>query len=216
MRLVGFCGLAGSGKDTSADILVKHANFVKIALADPLKRVCKDIFAFSDDQLWGPSENRNAPDRRYFRGRHLDQDTHVDMFLTPRHALQQLGTEWGRNCYPDVWIDYALRTASELMERGLEYYPDRGLTVERAEKPFGGVVFSDIRFRNEVSAIRSAGGKVIRLLRGGLQGSASLHASESEMMSMPDSLFDAVIDNREFSLQTLEAHVLQVVRSFDL
>lgn len=215
MNLIGFCGLAGSGKDTSADILVKRAGFVKVALADPMKRACAEWFNWSEETLWGPSENRNAPDDRYLRGMTLDQDTHRPLFLTPRHALQLLGTEFGRNCYSNVWVDYALRAAKTLIEQGVAYHPARGVTTERADKSVGGVVFSDIRFRNEIEAVRGAGGKIIRLLRGqGLQGSAALHPSEAEMLGMPDNLFDAVIDNREFTLQTLEEHVLQVVGTF--
>ena len=57
-------GNAGSGKDTVADILVKRFGAQKIAQADPLKRFCKKLCGFSDDQLWGPSASRNAPDAR--------------------------------------------------------------------------------------------------------------------------------------------------------
>ena len=61
--IVGITGLAGSGKDTAADFLVKNHGFVKVALADVLKRACKEFFAFTDEQLWGPSEKRNAIDK---------------------------------------------------------------------------------------------------------------------------------------------------------
>jgi hypothetical protein len=38
-----------------------------------------------------------------------------DIFLTPRHALQQLGTEWARSCFGDVWVQYTLRIAKALL-----------------------------------------------------------------------------------------------------
>ena len=118
--IIGLLGVAGSGKDTVADIFVRDHNFVKVAFADPLKRICKDVFAFTDEQLWGPSEKRNAPDERYLR-RKIENEflDHIgDEYLTPRFALQQLGSEWGRNCYPNVWVDYALRVAKTLLAVG--------------------------------------------------------------------------------------------------
>lgn len=56
-------GKAGSGKDTVAAMLAE-AGGICIAQADPLKRFAHDVFAFSADQLWGPSECRNALDLR--------------------------------------------------------------------------------------------------------------------------------------------------------
>ena len=61
-------GTAGSGKDTVADFLVKNHRAVKVALADPMKRLARQVFVFSDDQLWGPSSSRNAADQRFATG----------------------------------------------------------------------------------------------------------------------------------------------------
>jgi len=47
--IIGVAGNAGSGKDTVADHLVKHHGFVKVALADPLKRICREVFDFSEE-----------------------------------------------------------------------------------------------------------------------------------------------------------------------
>jgi hypothetical protein len=118
MNLIGISGLAGAGKDTAAEILVKEFGFVRVALADPIKRICKEVFEFTDEQLWGSSERRNAVDERYLRGWLCARS--VSAFLTPRYALQTLGTEWGRDCYPDVWIDIAIRTANGRREMRVE------------------------------------------------------------------------------------------------
>lgn len=64
-KIVAVNGLAGSGKDESAKILVDKYYFVAIALADPLKRFLMDVYHFSEEQLWGPSYLRNQPDERY-------------------------------------------------------------------------------------------------------------------------------------------------------
>lgn len=236
-RLVAFCGLAGSGKDTSADFLVDDG-FVKVALADPLKRICRDTFQFTEGQLWGPSSERNKPDLRYkvclgegsyvgtpFRCVHCDVlhgQPHRE-YLTPRFALQQLGTEWGRVCYPNVWVEYAMRVAKELLETQLEddkwqpgpkgfhrtyYSGPRGLYQSLTNRQVKGVTISDVRFINEIEAINAAGGCVYQLLRGqGLSGAAGQHKSETEMLSIPKELFKGVIDNRDWSLGQLQMHM---------
>jgi hypothetical protein len=199
--LIGLTGKAGAGKDTSADYLVKQYGCVKIALADPLKRICKDVFDFSDDQLWGPSESRNAEDLRYPR---TGEGGDLIGYLTPRYALQQLGTEWGRDCYNGVWIDYALRMANEVLTNQRSYGAKGGLghgesggNYVYTDTKFKGVVISDCRFMNEFAAIRKDGGKVWRIKRPeeGLQGDAGLHVSETEQDGVPDSYFDAVLYN---------------------
>lgn len=193
MNIIGITGKAGSGKDTVADLLVRDHGFVKVALADPLKRICKEVFGFTDEQLWGPSEKRNAPDLRFPR-HNGDLNTPAKslaqwpLYLTPRHALQQLGTEWGRHCYPNVWVDYALRIAKELEPFELHslivsylYDPKRGVLKDTAPvfPAARGVVISDVRFPNEVDAIRAAGGVIWKTMHGeGLQGAAGAHESE--------------------------------------
>jgi hypothetical protein len=219
--IIGICGQAGSGKDTAADFFVKHAGFVKVAFADPMKRICQDVFDFTDEQLWGPSECRNAPDPRYIRNAgFLDENGDpASEFLTPRFALQQLGSEWGRNCYQDTWVRYALRV-HEKLQTG-EYYYDvkTGLRAlvgvgsfdqhgQEMVRPKTNVVISDVRFKNEIDAIKGAGGKVIRMLRGkGLEGAAGQHGSETEQAGIPLDYFDLVVDNRTWTLDHLETFI---------
>lgn len=189
--LIGICGKAGSGKDTIADILVREHGFVKIALADPMKRACAEWFEWPSDTLWGPSEMRNqAWDR--LGG------------LTARKALQLLGTEFGRACCEDVWVNIAIRTARTLLvadkycrysysaPRGLKVLFQQGLSngvprndSEGHDEPIQGVVISDVRFPNEVTAIRAAGGMIWKAQHGaGLQGTASEHESERHVDSL--------------------------------
>lgn len=58
--IIGIVGGSKSGKDTVAAMINKLLGGQNIAHADPMKRFSKAIFGFSDDQLWGPSEMRNA------------------------------------------------------------------------------------------------------------------------------------------------------------
>lgn len=226
--IIGLCGQAGSGKDTVADILVKDHHFVKVALADPLKRICKEVFDFTDEQLWGASEKRNGGDPRYPREEKIPGDgpyMEAMSFLSPRYALQQLGTEWGRDCYPNVWIDYALRVAKTLVDRVTfgdklhdpqGYFPHLGLVplneYENIPHEINGVVISDVRFRNEVKAIKKAGGHVVQIIRpgAGLTGTAAQHRSETEQSTIPEEFFSSRFYNTG-SLDSLELMVRQMV-----
>jgi hypothetical protein len=213
---------AGSGKDTAAEQLVNKHGFVAVALADPMKRFCMEVFGFTEEQLWGPSEERNAPDMRYVRmyegqlGSHLvgwnddgtrrdDPSPVEDIHLTPRHALQQLGTEWGRRCYKEVWVDYALRVCHTLLTKGYWYDSQvglipaedlRGLGMAPKMAP-GGVVIPDLRFHNEAEKIREAGGQIWRVKRpiNTMPAVDHTHGSEIELSSLPDEEFDRVLDN---------------------
>lgn len=230
--LIGLCGVAGAGKDTVADFLVKNHGFVKVALADPIKRAAADWFDFSVNQLWGPSEERNKPDARYPRQRQhmnfekggvppgrpdlgplplLEECTEC---LTPRKALQFMGTEVARELYPDVWVRYALRVAKLLSMSGVLRSLHYGYTAKdglfSSNVPLGpkleGVVIPDVRFLNEVDAVRAGGGVVWRVERpgAGLQGAAAMHQSEQEQSSIDTGKFSAVLNNQNGPLEELE------------
>ena len=198
--------IAGAGKDVVAKRLVDNYKFVSIAWADPIKRFCKEVYQFDDESLWGDSDARSLPDKRYPRPN--------GDFLSVRFCCQSLGTEWGRNCYLNTWVDYGIRVAKELInDNYMVYSPKLGLvsryeqtcqgefeTIEGFPRPIGGVVFSDVRFMNELNAIKEAGGKVVRVKRQMVtqyddKAMNLLHASETELANTPDDLFDYIIDN---------------------
>lgn len=227
-------GSAGAGKDTLADFLVRDASFNKIALADPLKRMARDVYAFTEEQLWGPSQNRNNPDSRYPRphtwreqkdgkgyscaccsqkvgrnGGRPDDGAATQCYLTPRYALQLLGTEWGRECYPDTWVEVAMRDAKLVLGS-----PDRSYDFKMGVKTLSetrewaeaerrernrvkGIAISDVRFKNEIEGLRARGAKLVRVKRvgAGLANAAGMHQSERESIEIPDSAFDLVIEN---------------------
>jgi len=89
--LVGICGKAGSGKDTIGDYLVSSHGFKKIALADPIKRLVKDVFVLDDhtvyDRVAREQKLQNWPD------------------WTVRKLLQFIGTEMFRvNIDDAIWV----------------------------------------------------------------------------------------------------------------
>lgn len=252
--IIGICGLSRSGKDTSADTLVDKHHFVRVAFADPMKRFCMEIFGFTEDQLWGDKKNepdtryrrgpyyhlivnsRSVNDPLYDEPRRCGScgrsgpapsgpDGECFHYLTPRHALQQLGTEWARSCYRDVWMEYTVRVANELLgHQGLMYRRTEGVISDTEQTPQGefrnddapsridGVVIPDARYKNELDGIRRAGGKVVRVKRPSVDKPEFRHSSETEQMSIPDEYFDYILDNSG-DLHYLE---LQVDRMLDV
>ncbi len=179
-RLVGIMGRAGSGKDTVGAILRDNA-WKTLAFADPLKHICQEVFEFTDEQLWGPSEERNAPDPRYPRP--------DGTCLTPREACQLLGTG-GRQCYPDIWAELGLRLAK----------------VERAD-----VAITDVRFLNEAKAIRAAGGQVWRVMRPEADAVVSTHQSETEMNTPEMAAYVSHTIHNDSTIQVLRGRVVELI-----
>ena len=220
MNIIGISGLAGSGKDTVADWLLENEGFIKVSLADPIKRFAMDLWEFSEQQLWGESKYRNAPDYRY-RVPSSDSVLDPDVFLTPRQVLQHLGTEGARAIDFDVWIRYAIRIANRLLKDDyLSYSQTEGLVSTWGQDKAGlnitrAVVIPDVRFRNEVEQIQDAGGTLLRVVRpgAGLEGKFAVHQSEAEMAAIPDSDFDVVIQNTG-TLEDLKRNVDDFVSTF--
>jgi len=238
MNLLGIAGKAGSGKSTVAKAIQDAFLWTPVAFGDPLKRICKDVYRFTDDQLWGPSESRNAPDKRYVRqrqgslgshlvgwtddGKRIDAPSPVeDVYLTPRHALQQLGSEWGRGCFYNTWVQYALDVAEQLLVKPypeapcMGYDPKKGLFVQD-EYPIircPGVVFPDVRFGNEIDGIKEKGGKVAIILGRdtSLESEGLKHDSERDLD--PDE-FDFVIRNTKDLDHLLEQAGVAMLRLF--
>ena len=228
--IIGLCGNAGVGKDAVADFLVRNYHFVKVAFADPIKRAAMEWWDFSEEQLWGQSKLRNEEDERYLLrclvcGGHGGVDGvrpsgpigfqepecswccgEGRAFLTPRHALQQIGTEVARAIDPDVWARYTLRIAKKLMEdpySGPLYHRRLGLCSENdicgPSYVYKGVVISDVRFKNELRVIKENGGKVGRIIRPShkLPEEMLKHASEAEQLTIPDEEFDFILHNTD-------------------
>ena len=135
----------GSGKDTAVSYLISKHGGEKIAISDPVYNI--QNYA---QQLCGFENNK---DRKF---------------------LQYIGTDWGREIDPDVWVKLAIEnTPSE-----------------------GNVFISDIRFLNEFVALKEEGWvcvniqRDIQLERAGT-GSV-LHSSENSGRCIP---WDYIIIN---------------------
>lgn len=199
---IGIDGAAGSGKDTLADYLVECHGYVKIAFADPMKRFCAHVYGWSRDILWGSSHLRDTPDLRY---RRHDGTGEGPEFLTPRYALQQLGTAWGRDCWNPTWLEKLCADVEALRRDpwALSYSQFEGLILRADSFRFDGrIVVPDCRHAFELAGLAERYESVIiRVNRdgAGLDGQPGRHSSETERKVISDeefrTRFGTVLDN---------------------
>ena len=150
--VVALTGSAGVGKSTVAEYLVGRYGFQRIRFSDPLKHMLAALLSrqgctpeYVRRCLEGDLKSRAVPE---LGGR------------TPRHALQTLGTEWGRTLIDaDFWLSCWRRTVEPALRRGP-------------------VVADDCRFTNELDAVKAMGGLVWRVAREGCRPASDIAETE--------------------------------------
>ena len=187
--IIGVCGFIGSGKDTIADYLVNFHEFRRESFADSLKDSVAAVFGWNRTML----EGRTKESREWreqidpWWAERLAMPT-----LTPRWVLQYWGTEVCRKTFhDDIWI------------ASLE---------NKLRKSKDNIVVSDVRFPNEIKAIKNLGGMIVWVQRGALPEwyDHALQANAGSMVAINEmkirkvhasewawigSDFDAILDN---------------------
>lgn len=171
-RIIGLTGfegrVAGVGKDTAANYLLTYhrAQFRSIAFADPIRAAMRAIFGWDDSYFAHPKKNEIDP----------------AFGISPRKAMQTMGTEWGRNLVnSDLWLILAGQKAFPQVENGFD------------------VLITDCRFENEAKWIRANGGVVWHIDRKAeliesAVGNEVKHTSETGVKFVKG---DVKIDNNE-------------------
>ena len=173
--LVALGGLAGSGKTEVANYLVSELGYKRVKFADPLKDMVRALL---------PSQEETGISKEEFiEGRFKEKPCMYLGGKTPRHVMQTLGTEWGRDLIDsDLWVDNAYRRINMLLNQNHS------------------VVVDDVRFPNELIMLKRLGALDIWVSRG-TDSYAGEHASE---VSLSQSAFSVVLKN-EGSLDDLKA-----------
>lgn len=161
--VIGIVGLAGSGKSEIARVLMNEFSFERVKFADPLKNMLRTMLR--------DIGHIDSDIERYVEG-DLKEAVVDGVGVTARQLMVTLGTEWGRQqVAEDLWIR---------------------LWSGKAER-FSRVLADDVRFPNEVEAIRARGGEIWRVDRPGV--CAGTHVSE-QLREPGDRLFynDGTLD----------------------
>jgi hypothetical protein len=199
--IIGLLGFIGSGKGTAGGILVEN-NFTSLSFAGSLKDAVSSIFGWDRALLEGDTEESRA-----FRETVDDfWSAKFNKPITPRYILQYFGTEVCRqNLLDDIWV--------RSLERKIQQYEN--------------VVVTDVRFKNEISFLKSIGAVFVQIDRAETRpewfsfleflnpstfeayaNSQNIHKSEYDWYG--NSLIDYIIENNG-TLQELELKVLDVI-----
>lgn len=183
--IIALAGKMKSGKDTCADYLVEKG-YVKISFADNLKSMCMDVF----DLFWSECYTQKGKEQKlpfpivgeewHVRDISLwlmnncnwsltmEQTQAMDKaligkkFYTAREILQYVGSEVMRMC-----IDKDIH--AKIVKKKIDM---NGWTH---------VVIPDCRFENEVNAVESWGGTVVRITRPETDALSGNHMSETAL-----------------------------------
>ena len=209
--IIGVCGFIGSGKDTIADYLTNFHGYRRESFANSLKDAVAQVFGWDRTMLEGRTTQARAWREQVdpWWANRLNMPN-----LTPRLVLQLWGTEVARRAFhDDTWI------------ASLEH---------KLSKAHNDIVITDVRFPNEIQAVRNAGGVVIRVVRGPEPAWYDLavnvnrgHKKNVEWRLSKDRLaeynihpsewawvgteFDAVLDNNQEGLDNLYRQIKDLV-----
>lgn len=197
-RVIGLTGLAGSGKDTIADILRKQHNYIPVAFADPLRQEIMDAFGVPI-QVLTERMTKEAPTELLALSRCQDFDFEARMInynktplldmtapRSPRQIMQWWGTEYRRQQDPHYWTKAMARRLADLVHSG-----------QRA-------AVTDVRFMNEARIVRDFDGDIWQVKRNTIATAPLGHCSETSGQEFAP---DQVIDNNG-DLQLLQRQVL--------
>ncbi len=163
---IGLLGHMGAGKDAAAALLSMRG-YQRLAFADSVRiEVAKCVMG----EAFPVKLRLNQRLERDYRAATVDEVWTKPTSARMRRMLQWHGTEYRRSQDPDYWIKATMGRLPSV----------------------GRYVFSDVRFPNEIKAIRERGGVIWRIKRDAARDGIEGHLSESYI---DDIVVDAEIDN---------------------
>lgn len=140
-------------KGSGKDTFAHALGFSNLKMAAPLKNMLRSLFM--DAGL------DHADIERRIEG-DLKEARCPVLGTTPRWAMQKLGHEWRKMIAEDLWTRIWVEGARRLLADGVP------------------VICTDIRYHHEAETLRSLGGRMVRVVRPGLEVDLS-HDSEREI-----------------------------------
>ncbi len=182
--IIGIAGRAQHGKDTIGKVLVEHYGYQRVAFADKVRELALIV----DPHILCPADVG-------MEFRYLSELVRADGWdRTKQHSrvrwlLQRLG-EGARNALgEDVWVNAAFNNIHS-----------------------GNYVVTDVRYQNEVNAIRNRGGKVWRVTRPDFDNGVDPNHPSEANVALLDVDVDIANDGTVEDLAAKVAGLMEVVR----
>lgn len=184
MLHIGLAGKRGSGKDTVAAYLVERYGYTRVAFADRVRDAALALDPYvAVDTEGQPVRLSHMVDVQGWNQAKQHEEV--------RRVLQRIGDEAGRQIHgPYTWINQAL---------------------EKIKDIDGPIVFSDVRYPNEIDELRKLGFVIVQIFRPAKhqrQDLVDLHPSETDLRAR----CDEVIFN-DGSIEDLYVRVDQLLES---
>jgi hypothetical protein len=156
--------------------------YVKIYhFADPLKDLAVNLFDLNEEDVYGNDEQKNQHTDLLWENM-PNNFANKQGKMTNREFLEHFGTNIVRKIKYDAWSEYSIKK----------------ILKEQAEI----AIVPDIRFPNEVHAIKNSGGAVIRLTRDIFNSQTEPEKSlDKEVFDWEN--FDLIVDNASTTLEEL-------------
>lgn len=201
IRLIALTGRAGAGKDSAADVLVRHRGYRRIAFADALRLEVAEAWRIDTAMLQDPTTKEwdvpalalgmcGQPEFVKWRVHAFDDD--LSEPRSARWVMQRWG-DWQRRANIDHYAEIVLRCLRRQVGTG-----------------WTRLVVTDLRFTNELAHLRAHTGglRLVRVWRNRSPHHTRYftHPSESELLELPT---DADLVNGA-GLAELERDVLKM------
>lgn len=148
--------------------------------ADPLKELAIGLFGLDAKLVYGSNEDKNQ--KTEFRWCDIPSGKDSDDNLSIREFLEYLGTTIIRKIKSNAWAEYTIK---KIVADGSEV-----------------AVIPDVRFPNEVKAIKDAGGIVVRLTRDVFNSNFEAESAlDKENYDWAN--FDLILDNEDLNIEQL-------------
>ncbi len=153
--------------------------YLQLSFASKLKTIVTEMFSLEDRHCFGSQADKAEP---------LPQFDDA----SARDILEHVGTEGFRKLYPTVWVDFLMKEVNGLWRN--KQIPS---------------VICDVRFKNEIDAIREAGGVIFRVIKRGSEAEPREHQSDNDWRGV---IPDQVISAEPGGFQELAGTILGALR----
>lgn len=211
-KIIGLVGYAGSGKTTAAKELVTLGG-TEVSFAGPLKDICSKVFSVERDSFDCQSKKEVPfPSPIIFNAKQMstilmiygfdtltmddkiliELDTYIGYkFKTPREIAQIIGTDILRRVDSNIHVKKA---------------------IELSNKDAKFLIFSDIRFPNELDIVKNNGGMSFYIKRPTLNIKSDQHSSESYIPQLSSNVNHTLVnvdihDFRRSVVETARAYL---------